>query len=157
MFTQRGFTLIELMVTIAVMAIVVRMAAPSFNQLVVKTQLNKNARELAGTLAAARSQAVTIRRNVTVNIAPSSAVTETEVVKVWSPLNSVTVKRSAGDSTPDQVVFLPTGSAQVKVGAASLVAASSSNTIKLCDSKAVKAKVLSFTVAGSTLQAEGTC
>ncbi len=47
MYRGKGFTLIELMVVIAVMAIIAMMATPSFNALLLKQNMNKSARALA--------------------------------------------------------------------------------------------------------------
>nr|WP_279052249.1 GspH/FimT family pseudopilin [Acinetobacter tandoii] len=66
MRTNRGFTLIELMVTIAVLAIIATMAAPSFGNLVVKQKLNGNARDFITTLNQAKSQAALLRTTVAV-------------------------------------------------------------------------------------------
>ena len=38
---EQGFTLIELMVTIAILAIITTMAAPSFTQIIRKKPINK--------------------------------------------------------------------------------------------------------------------
>ncbi|EOR02439.1 GspH/FimT family pseudopilin [Acinetobacter tandoii] len=66
MRTNRGFTLIELMVTIAVLAIIATMAAPSFGNLVVRQKLNGNARDFITTLNQAKSQAALLRTTVAV-------------------------------------------------------------------------------------------
>ncbi|TCB34624.1 prepilin-type N-terminal cleavage/methylation domain-containing protein [Acinetobacter sp. ANC 4910] len=66
MQTNRGFTLIELMVVIAVLAIIATMAAPSFGNLVVRQKLNGNARDFIATLNQAKSQAALLRTTVAV-------------------------------------------------------------------------------------------
>lgn len=66
MRTNRGFTLIELMVTIAVLAIIATLAAPSFGNLVVRQKLNSNARDFIATLNQAKSQAALLRTTVAV-------------------------------------------------------------------------------------------
>lgn len=53
----KGFTLIELMVTIAIMVIIATMAAPSFNNIILKQNLNKSTRDLVIVLQKARSKA----------------------------------------------------------------------------------------------------
>ncbi|EYT46389.1 prepilin-type N-terminal cleavage/methylation domain protein, partial [Acinetobacter sp. 478810] len=47
---QDGFTLVELMVTIAVMAIIAMMAAPSMSNLLESKRLDGNQRDLINTL-----------------------------------------------------------------------------------------------------------
>ncbi len=66
----RGFTLIELMVTLAVLAIVVAMAAPSFNSMIANNRSSGMATELTAALNFARSEA--IKRVKPVSICPSS-------------------------------------------------------------------------------------
>lgn len=56
-----GFTLIELMVTIAVLAIIAMVAAPSFGTTLSNQQLKKNTMELKTTLQEARSQSLLSR------------------------------------------------------------------------------------------------
>ncbi|WP_414659613.1 Tfp pilus assembly protein FimT/FimU [Acinetobacter courvalinii] len=54
----RGFTLIELMVTIAVLAVIAMMAAPVLTKIIYKSQLNNDARDFADRLVELRSDAV---------------------------------------------------------------------------------------------------
>ena len=54
----RGFTLIELMVTLSVLAIVLSLAAPSFAELMAANRLSTQTNEFVGSLNLARSEAV---------------------------------------------------------------------------------------------------
>lgn len=76
---EQGFTLIELMVTIAVLAIIATMAAPSFNNLLIKQNLKTTAYNMRDTLKEARSRAI-LNRNETVVCTSinKSSVTVTE-------------------------------------------------------------------------------
>lgn len=62
---NKGFTLIELMVTIAILAIIATMAAPSFSNLLIKENLKTTAYNMRDTLKEARSRAM-LNRNETV-------------------------------------------------------------------------------------------
>jgi type IV fimbrial biogenesis protein FimT len=55
---QRGFTLIELMVTIAVAALLLGLAAPSFRDLAIRNELSTYTNELISSINYARSEAV---------------------------------------------------------------------------------------------------
>lgn len=78
----KGFTLIELMISIGVIAIIMTMAAPAFSNLVAKQKLDASVRSIVLVFGDARAQAATLRRIVTVL---PTAGTNTEVVFHWSP------------------------------------------------------------------------
>lgn len=80
--SSKGFTLIELMITIGVVAIVTTMAAPAFSNIVAKQKLDASARSIALVFGDARAQAATLRRIVTVT---PEAGTNTEVLFHWAP------------------------------------------------------------------------
>ena len=60
----RGLTLIELMMAIAVAAILLALAAPSFTQAIAKNRLSTAAGELTGALQLARAEAIRNNRRV---------------------------------------------------------------------------------------------
>lgn len=64
----RGFTLIELMVTIAIFAVLASLAAPSMSKLVASQRVRAGAQDLHLALVKARSEA--IKRNQTTTITP---------------------------------------------------------------------------------------
>lgn len=69
---RSGFTLVELIVTIAIVAIIAVMAAPSFATMYSKQKLESSARELVMKISEARSQAVLLRQSTGVCLASLS-------------------------------------------------------------------------------------
>ncbi len=101
---NKGFTLIELMITIAVLAIIVTLAAPSFNNMLLKQNLNKSAQELIHVLSQARAKAALERKEITVKL-NTSAVADTDTQLNWMPSGKAKLK----DGSSTSLVFLPTG------------------------------------------------
>ena len=67
---QRGFTLVELMVVIAVIAVIAGIALPSFRDLTRRSQLTSAANELSAAIQAAKMES--IRTNSKVELCPST-------------------------------------------------------------------------------------
>lgn len=67
---NHGFTLIELMVTLAVLAVVLTIAAPSFQEMIDRNRARSTADGLVTALVTARTEAVS--RNEVVTLCPSA-------------------------------------------------------------------------------------
>ena len=78
----RGFTLVELMVTLAVIAILAVIAMPSMTALINNSRLNGQAEELVASIQLARAEAV--RRNARVTVCPSTNGTTCTANTAWS-------------------------------------------------------------------------
>lgn len=137
---KRGFTLVELMVTVAVIAIVATIAVPSFNNLIRGSRLTSSANEMVSMLQTARVAAVSKRASV--SVCPSSdgatcgalgrrwiVLSTKEGVLRDSVLNgAVTVSSSPNLSAAgNKITFTPNGF--------SAAGTTPSGTIGLCDPK----------------------
>ena len=82
---SRGFTLIELMVTLSVLAIVLSLAAPSFASLLASNRMSTQTNEFMVALNLARSEAV--RRSQPVTLLSSNADNYSKGWTVFPDLN----------------------------------------------------------------------
>ena len=82
MSKQSGFTLIELMVTLALIAIVLMIGVPSFRSMVTNNRVVAQANELATSIQYARSEA--IKRTTSVSICSSTNQTACDGGNAWA-------------------------------------------------------------------------
>jgi type IV fimbrial biogenesis protein FimT len=99
---NKGFTLLELMVTVAIAAILVTMAVPSFTQTIRSNRLTATNNMFLASLNLARSEA--IKRNIVVSVSPTDGanwrngwdvftdVNNNGVLDVAAPNNDVLIK-----------------------------------------------------------------
>lgn len=104
---NRGFTLIELMVTIAVLAVIAMMAAPSFGDLIATKKLDMSARDLSLLLGQTRGQSVALRKDITLKFETG---TNTDTTYFWLPKDeNITFYNQANDVDYSDVVFTVSG------------------------------------------------
>lgn len=80
-FRTRGFTLIELMAVVAVVAILVVVGIPTLRDTMIRSRLSGQVQEFYGTLALARSEA--IKRGLPVSICKSNTGTSCTAGSAW--------------------------------------------------------------------------
>lgn len=168
MRTNRGFTLIELMVTIAVLAIIATLAAPSFGDMMTEQNLNKSTRDLTISLNEARSQAVTTRSLVQVYFADD--VSDKYEEDIFKALPSDADVDEVKDKLSQRTAFIwiPSGNAQLKSGSprsitfdiTGVVSGANADTkFEICEkSGGKKSRIISISRMGTIQQIiEGTC
>lgn len=120
-----GFTLIELMITVAVLVIVLTVAIPSFNSTIQNSRSTALANDLSGALNLARSEAV--KRGAEVRVCPRNAagtacsgtdwtagwlvlVPGGAVLRVWdAPRGEAVIQQVPNSLTNAEVRFGPLG------------------------------------------------
>ena len=109
-FSVAGFTLIEMMVVVAIVAILAAMTAPSFNRFVVSSRVISATNDLVAALHLARSEAVTRNASVSLCSGSGGACTDSEdwsggwqvvagnsVLRLWdAPGGNLSVSGPAG-------------------------------------------------------------
>lgn len=93
---QTGFTLVELLVTMAVAAILLAVAVPSFRSTILSNRLTSTTNDLVGTLAQARSEAIKRGTRVTVCMSADGASCATTGTWAQGWISFVDVTRSSG-------------------------------------------------------------
>jgi type IV fimbrial biogenesis protein FimT len=84
--SQKGFTLVELLITISIAAILAALAAPSFSTFVAKQRVSSSASEVFSALNLARMEAIKRNRHVLVcpiNIAGTDCLTGNNWTQGW--------------------------------------------------------------------------
>ncbi|MDI1308767.1 MAG: GspH/FimT family protein [Methylotenera sp.] len=127
-----GFTLVELMVVIAIIAIMASIAVPSFSATIANMRAKNAASSIYDGLVRARSEAV--KRNLTVTLAPATSWAQgwqitssdsTTVLEKYTSTGTVTI------SGPTSVEYKSTGRA-IGTGTFNISATSGSATTYRC-------------------------
>lgn len=150
----RGFTLVELMVTIAVLAIIVAIAAPSMANTIEKQRFQKKERELLTSFAEAKSRAILKRSNVTINLNSADANSDTTInwshgANVTLTINTLSDTQTLGGYSGNDFIFDQNGLVQ---------SLSQDALITMCNSKINVKKQIVLTRLGAVYtKSEGTC
>ncbi|MCY1292945.1 type II secretion system protein H [compost metagenome] len=108
----RGFTLIELMVTLAILVVMASVAVPSYLQFTRNTQVQGKAEEVEALLRYARSQAVVTRKPYELVLDNDTWYVEPRdggAIERQVEFNPAQTKPLSSDLTDNTMVFLPNG------------------------------------------------
>jgi len=151
---QEGFTLVELMVTIAVMAIIAMMAAPSMSNFLESKRLDENQRDLINILSESKSQAILGRQDVSINLNSIASNTPTSFNWKAASNNTLELKNIAADGTQSSLT-----TTTLTFNANGVITNITQDTLlSICNSKINKKKILILTKLGTLIfKAEETC
>lgn len=126
--TSSGFTLIELMVTIAVLAIIVSMAAPSISTQLANQRVKSTASVIESALKEAKAESIIRRQNVSVVYDASATPRSITLQANGNNISSYTV------STSSMISITPTTVTTVVFQPNKLIAGDDEILYSLCDS-----------------------
>lgn len=176
--SQRGLTLVELMVTVAIMAILLGVGVPSFQSFVQNSRATAQANEFLTAMSLARSESLKRARPVSIcgttnnqtcngtwqdgllvfrdgNAAGSTTANVSEVLRVVAKANAVSVDSrltDGGGTVPTFIRYLPSGAVDLAVLNKKLIFK-----LKPDGCEAQNARELTLALSGSASVAKASC
>ena len=138
---SKGFTLIEMMIAVAVMAIAMGLAAPSLTNFIKNNRMTADSNKLVSALTLARNEAVSRRVPVVVSLQTTGWVVNVGGTQIAAyKLENDTVLQLGGTTA---VTFTPDGFRD-------LSATPSLFTVKICSQNIDSTREVTVSVAGTT-------
>ena len=105
---ERGFTLVELMITLVVFAVLIVLALPSFNQWIANTKIRSTTESVLAGFQLARTEAVRLNRGVRMTLNADTGWSVTEVIS-----GVVVQTRPAAEGTGNTSMAVTPGGATI--------------------------------------------
>lgn len=157
-----GFTLIELMVTLAVAAILLTVGIPSFRDFIMNNRLSSQANEFAAAVNLARSAAISKQRNAYITSKSGTNWATGWYVWVDDPntgtLNSMDANEVLREAQPftATTTFTSAGKTQFRYSPSGLV--DGPGTLTLCDNRTAETgRVIDISAAGRSNVQRAVC
>ncbi len=153
MHSRNGFSLIELMVVIAIVAIMASVGYPSFQTLIMDNRITSQSNALLGVLQLARSEAVTQRKQMTVCPSGNASACTSPLNNKWE---TGVVIRNVADATVVRVLSLSGDTTVTESGTVSITFATdgttaNGGTLRVCDSRGdASSRTILINAAGQT-------
>ena len=144
---QDGFTLLELLVTLTVVAIVTTLAVPAFEETLARSKMTSNVNLMVGAINYARSEAIKLGAEVVVQPHPTG----------WEVVSGGNVLRTF--QPPSRDVTITTSLANITFAANGYrkrVAGLSQETLKICSSSS-NGRLITLSVGGSLSVGDAVC
>ena len=150
-----GFTLIEMMITVALMAVVMAIAAPPLSDFIKNNRMTSVANNLVSAIILAKNEAVTRRRTVTitgnddgwtVSVIPLTTTTGVPIAQ-YSLDDDIVLRTS--DNTINSITFTPDGFRD-------LTGTTTAFFFTVCSSDITNTRVVNVSTAGTTTVTKGT-
>ncbi len=157
---SRGFTLVELMITIAILAIVVGIAAPSFSSLIERNRLTSTTNQLLGFLTEARVEA--IKRSAVVRVEQATTGTWSGGVLAWIDENGNGSKDADEEflysaELPSSFTLSLSGGTDIGFRPTGLSRATTTLTLQLCPGAGKPGRGIEIPTGGRVRSTEITC
>ena len=155
MRASRGFTLVELMIVVALLGVLASLAAPSFREVIVSQRVKSTSFDLIAGLSYARSEAVKRNDNVTITPVGGNWASGWEI----TALNVTTSATETLRSQPAQTNVSIAGPATIVYGRSGRVTSGASD-IAIDDDQSLASvlpRCIVLTAAGIPRSKQGAC
>jgi len=153
---SKGYTLMEMMVTVTLMAIVMALATPPLNNFINNSKMTSGANNLVSAIIFAKNEAVSRRRNVTITVNGDGwtvSVIPLTTPPTGIPIATYTLDEGMvlriSDGSINSVTFTPDGFRD-------LTGITTAFFFTVCSADTTNTRIVNISTAGTTTVAKGT-